>query len=111
TLARNFQRTRSSMYRVLNEIRAQRLMDRRIEFLANPLFDDPDLESDMLGPMPEQEAFEEARAAMRIPKDVPPELSSLYSMPLLTKPQEQHLFRKMNFLKHKAARLLDTMKT
>jgi RNA polymerase primary sigma factor len=42
---------------------------------------------------------------------VPPELVSLYSMPLLTKPQEQHLFRKMNFLKHKAARLLKSMTT
>jgi RNA polymerase sigma factor (sigma-70 family) len=31
-------------------------------------------------------------------------------MPLLNKEQEQHLFRKMNFLKFKAARLLEEMK-
>ena len=40
---------------------------------------------------------------MRVPKDAPPELASLYEMPLLNKEQEQHLFRKMNFLKHKAS--------
>jgi RNA polymerase sigma factor (sigma-70 family) len=32
-------------------------------------------------------------------------------MPLLNKDQEQHQFRKMNFLKHKANRLLEEMKT
>jgi RNA polymerase sigma factor (sigma-70 family) len=111
TLAKNFQRTRSSMYRVLNEIRAQRLLDRPIDYLGNPSFDDKALEAAMLAPMPDQEEFDEARAAMRTPKDVPPELASCYAMPLLTKPQEQHLFRKMNFLKHKAVRLLDSMKT
>jgi RNA polymerase sigma factor (sigma-70 family) len=47
---------------------------------------------------------------MRIPKDAPPELASLYETPLLNKEQEQHLFRKMNFLKFKAGRLLEGMK-
>src|SRR5262249_19707844 len=46
---------------------------------------------------------------MRIPKDVPPELASLYELPLLNKEQEQHLFRKMNFLKHKAHRLREQL--
>jgi RNA polymerase sigma factor (sigma-70 family) len=48
---------------------------------------------------------------LRIPKDAPPELASLYETPLLNKEQEQHLFRKMNFLKHKANQLLRSMKT
>jgi RNA polymerase primary sigma factor len=42
---------------------------------------------------------------MHAPKDAPPELASLYQMPLLNKEQEQHLFRKMNFLKHTAGKL------
>jgi RNA polymerase sigma factor (sigma-70 family) len=111
TLAKNFQRTRSSMYRVLNEIRAQRLLDHPIECLYHESFDEPALADEILAPMPEQEAFDEARRAMRVPKDAPPELAALYEMPLLTKPQEQHLFRKMNFLKYRAARLLEGMKT
>jgi RNA polymerase primary sigma factor len=111
TLAKNFQRTRSSMYRVLNEIRAQRLVDHPIEYLYNEMFDNSALEDETLAPMPDAEEFETARRAMRVPKDAPPELASLYEMPLLTKPQEQHLFRKMNFLKFRAAQRLASMKT
>jgi RNA polymerase sigma factor (sigma-70 family) len=55
--------------------------------------------------MPGAEQFEAARRGLRVPKDAPPELASLYEVPLLSKDQEQHLFRKMNFLKHKAAQL------
>jgi RNA polymerase primary sigma factor len=41
---------------------------------------------------------------------VPPELASCYEYPLLSKDQEQHQFRKMNFLKHQAAQLRDQMR-
>jgi RNA polymerase sigma factor (sigma-70 family) len=110
TLAKNFQRNRSSMYRVLNEIRAQRLMDQPIEYIYHESFDDPAQAAQILGDMPDAEAFEEARRKLRIPKDAVPELISNYEMPLLTKDQEQHLFRKMNFLKYHAAKMLEDMK-
>ncbi len=109
TLAKNFQRNRSTMYRVLNEIRAQRLLDHKIEFIDNPVFEEPGMEAEILAEMPDHEAFEEARRKIRVPKDAPAELASNYEMPLLSKPQEQHLFRKMNFLKHHASKLLATM--
>ncbi len=41
----------------------------------------------------------------RRPAGLPPYLASLYEMPLLTREQEAHLFRKYNFLKYKAAKL------
>jgi len=110
TLAKNFQRTRSSMYRVLNEIRAQRLLEQQVEYIGNPSFDDPAQEAVILAEMPGAETFEDSRRQMRVPKDAPPELASLYEMPLLNKEQEQHQFRKMNFLKHKAAQLLEAIK-
>ncbi|MBI2806815.1 MAG: sigma-70 family RNA polymerase sigma factor [Planctomycetes bacterium] len=110
TLAKNFQRNRSCMYRVLNEIRAQRFLDQPLEFIYHESFDDPDQAARIVAPMPNAEAFELARRHMRIPKDAPPELFSNYEMPLLTKDQEQHLFRKMNFLKHRAAKKLGEMK-
>jgi len=111
TLAKNFQRNRSSMYRVLNEIRAQRFMDQPIEYIGHPSFDDPAMREAFLGEMPDAEAFEESRRKLRIPKDAIPELISNYEMPLLTKDQEQHLFRKMNYLKHQANKMLEEMKT
>ena len=110
TLAKNFQRNRSSMYRVLSEIRAQRLMDHPIDPVFHVSFDDPAAAAGIIGTMPNAEAFEESRRKMRIPKDAPPELISNYEMPLLTKDQEQHMFRKMNFLKYQASRMLSEMK-
>jgi len=98
------------MYRVIHEIRAQRLMDLPTEYIPNPSFEDPAQEVAILGDMPGAAEFEEARRKMRIPKDAPPELASLYEMPLLNKEQEQHLFRKMNYLKFRALKLLDGMK-
>ena len=108
-LAKRFQRTRTSMYRVINEVRAQRLLDQPLDYIYHPSFDDPALEAEILAPMPGAEAYEAKRREMHVPKDVPPELASLYEMPLLTKDQEQHLFRKMNYLKHKAGQLREQL--
>jgi len=105
TLARKFGRTRNSMYRVLNESRAQHLLDQPLGWISHPSFDDPDLEAEILAPMPDLEAFEAKQREMKAPKDVPPELSALYETPLLNKDQEQHLFRQMNYLKYKAGKL------
>jgi RNA polymerase sigma factor (sigma-70 family) len=105
TLAKRFRRTRTSVYRVINEVRAQRLLEQSLECIYHPSFDDPKAEAEILAPMPELEKFEVQRRQMHAPKDAPPELAALYEMPLLSKEQEQHLFRKMNFLKHKAAQL------
>jgi RNA polymerase sigma factor (sigma-70 family) len=110
TLAKTFQRTTSSMYRVINEIRAQKLLDHPIDYMYHESFDNPELAEAILAPMPDAEEFEAARRQMRVPKDAPPELASLYEVPLLSKEQEQHLFRKMNFLKHKAKKLLESLR-
>jgi RNA polymerase sigma factor (sigma-70 family) len=105
TLAKRFQRTRTSVYRILNEVRAQRLLAQPLEYIPSPAFDDPAADLQIMGRMPNLDEYETQRRQMRIPKDAPPELASLYEMPLLSKEQEQHLFRKMNYLKHKANQL------
>ncbi len=110
TLAKKFQRTRTSMYRVINEVRAQRLLEQPLDYIPSPEFDKPELEAALLAPMPDADAYDAKRRAMHAPKDVPPELASCYEYPLLTKDQEQHQFRKMNFLKYKAAGLRDRMR-
>jgi RNA polymerase sigma factor (sigma-70 family) len=87
-------------------------MDHPIEFIPNESFENasPAYEAQILADMPGAEEFEAARRKMRIPKDAPPELASLYEVPLLNKEQEQHLFRKFNYLKFRAAKLLESMK-
>jgi RNA polymerase sigma factor (sigma-70 family) len=105
TLAKQFQRTRTSIYRVINEVRAKRILGQPLDYIHSPAFDEPRMEAEILGPMPEQDGFETNRRQMRAPKDAAPELAPLYEMPLLTREQEAHLFRKMNYLKHKAHQL------
>ena len=45
----------------------------------------------------------------RLPSGLPPYLASLYEVPLLSRNQEAHLFRKMNFLKYKASKLREKL--
>jgi RNA polymerase sigma factor (sigma-70 family) len=105
TLAKRFQRTRTSVYRVINEARAQRLLEQPLDYIYHESFDDSSRDAEFLAPMPAEATFQTQRAKMRAPKDVPLELASLYEVPLLSREQEQHLFRKMNYLKHKANKL------
>ena len=99
-IAKRYHRTRSSMYRVINEIRAERMLQQPMDYIYNPEFDDPSRESEILGPMPHEQEFFSKVKAMRPPKDVEAHMAHLYERPLLSREQEAHLFRKMNFLKH-----------
>jgi RNA polymerase sigma factor (sigma-70 family) len=108
-LAKRFHRTRTSVHRIVNEVRAKRLLAQPIDFLHNASFDEPAAAATILTPMPDLEAYEAHRAKARssVPGGLPPELSALYEMPLLNREQEAHLFRQMNFLKYQARRLRD----
>jgi RNA polymerase primary sigma factor len=107
-LARQFDRTRSSIYRIVNEMRARRLLETKIEYMPHPTFDDADARDTVLGPMP---GTLDGKAPRRTkpPKGLPPYLASLYEVPLLGRDQEAHLFRKMNYLKFLACRLRDAI--
>jgi RNA polymerase sigma factor (sigma-70 family) len=108
-LAKRFGRNRTSMYRVINEVRARRLLEQPLEYIYHPSFDNASLENEILASMQAWEQYEAQKREMRAPKDAPPELASLYEVPLLSKEQEQHLFRKMNFLKHKANKMRERL--
>lgn len=108
-LAKRFQRNRTSMYRVIHEVRAQKLLEHNLDFIPNAGFEDANLELAILAPMPGADEYEAKRKSMKAPKDVQTELGNLYEVPLLNKEQEQHLFRKMNFLKSKALKLRNSI--
>ncbi len=105
-LARRFCRTRASIYRIIGETRALRIGELPLDYIPNDQFAKvlrhPKIERKVLGPMP---ANEEALKKARLPSGLPPYLASLYEVPLLTRAQEAHLFRRMNYLKYKAGRL------
>ena len=61
---------------------------------------------EILGPPPESAL---PAKKLRVPSGMPAYMANLYEVPLLTREQEVHLFRKMNYLKYKAGRLRDTL--
>jgi RNA polymerase primary sigma factor len=102
TLAKQFCRTKTSIYRVINEMRARRIAELPIDFIPNPQFEKAGVEKEILGPMPEPD---QPTKKTRLPSGLPPYLASLYEVPLLTREQEAHLFRRFNYLKYRAAKL------
>jgi len=104
-LAKRFCRTKASIYRIVNEVRARRILELPLDYIPNPEFEailGGRQEREVLGPAP---AAEQPLKKPRLPSGLPPYLASLYEVPLLTREQEVHLFRKMNFLKFKASNL------
>jgi RNA polymerase sigma factor (sigma-70 family) len=98
------------VYRAINEVRAQRLLEQPLDYIHHPDFDLPAKEAEILTAMPGADEYEGKRLTMHAPRDVPPELASCYEYPLLSREQEFHLFRQMNYLKFKAAKLRDEMR-
>ena len=101
-LCKRYGRTRSSITRIVNEERARRLRELSLDYIPNPIFDKKSMTDEIMGDMPVVAGARKVRA----PSGLPHYLASLYDVPLLTREQEYHLFRKMNFLKHRAAKLL-----
>jgi RNA polymerase primary sigma factor/RNA polymerase sigma factor len=102
TLAERHHRTKTSVYRVINEMRARRIMELPLDFIPNPQFARAGIERTIMTDMPVNEL---ATKKTRLPAGLPPYLASLYEVPLLTREQEGHLFRKFNFLKYRATKL------
>ena len=106
SLAKRFCRTKTSIYRIIAEMRARRILELPLDHIANPQFEkvrSEKQEREILGPPPP--SAEPAPKRSRLPSGLPPYLASLYEVPLLSREQEMHLFRKMNYLKYKASRL------
>ncbi len=101
-LMKQFGRTKTTIYRVINEVRAARIKELPLDYIPNPRFSRKGAEKACLGPMPDSDV---PTKKARRPAGLPPYLASLYEMPLLTREQEAHLFRKYNFLKYRADKL------
>ena len=107
-LARRYCRTRSSVYRAVNEWRARKLLKASVQYMYSPEFDADDAEAVILGPFPENPQKQRRRPS-KAPAGLPPYLAGLYETPLLTREQEAYLFRKMNYLKYKVSRLREEL--
>ncbi len=105
-LAKRFGRPRSTIYRATQEVRAQRIMELPLDFIFNDEFTRPGAYRKILAPVPENP---NRVRAPRVPQGLPQYLASLYEVPLLTREQEAHLFRKFNYLKYRASKLREQL--
>jgi RNA polymerase sigma factor (sigma-70 family) len=109
-LAKQYRRTRGSIYRIINEARARQLLTRPIGFMPSPQFELPGADELFLsnssdGPAAVAHARARAASPGRPPDDLPPYLKSLYEVPLLDAASEKLLFARYNYLKYKADKL------
>ncbi len=106
TLAQKYCRTRTSIYRVINEMRASRILELPLDYIPNDIFPKPGVEKEIMAPVP---VSSEGARKPRAPSGLPAYLSSLYEVPLLTREQEYHLFRQFNYLKFRAGKLREQL--
>jgi RNA polymerase primary sigma factor len=104
TIAKTRKRTRAGKPAASAALRrrAADLLETEFEYVFSPEFDRPGAGETILGEPP---AYESATVTVTPPADAPPYLAELYRFPLLTREQEHHWFRKMNYLKYRADRL------
>jgi RNA polymerase primary sigma factor/RNA polymerase sigma factor len=105
-IARRFKISRSSVYRIVNRLRAVELLNEDFSYIPSPEFDERGAEKRILhSPEPELPPEHLERKRPSNPDALPPYLRSLYDTPLLTRELEQHLFRQFNYLKYKISKL------
>lgn len=77
-----------------------------IKVFYHSSFDDPKEHEKIMAEMPDFEKYLKDKEKIKKinMEKISPEMLPCYESPLLTKEQEQHLFRKMNYLKYKASK-------
>jgi RNA polymerase sigma factor (sigma-70 family) len=100
TLSRRMCRTKQAIYRVVLDERIERLTKRKLRFIDDPLYHQPDAES-AVNAIASAEQLPAAPKAedLRVPRDLPAYLQDLYRTPLLTPARERAMFLKFNFRK------------
>jgi RNA polymerase primary sigma factor len=101
-------RSRSRVDRHENSIRARRILETEIEYVAHPSFNDPSARDEILSPTPESTQGK-CRRRSKTPTGLSPYLTGNRAAPLLNREQETHLFRQMNYLKYLADRLRNSI--
>jgi RNA polymerase sigma factor (sigma-70 family) len=100
-VAHRVRRPRSTVYRVIVEERIARLNRRKVRFIDDPIYRDPEAERQVDELVTNQDlSASPAKEEQRVPRDLPPYLQDLYRTPLLTPAKERALFLKFNFHKH-----------
>jgi len=103
-IARRTNRGKTAVYRAVVEERLAALLRRKVRFIDDPLYHQPDAADVVEQIVSQEELPAQAKPEeMRIPRDLPAYLQDLYRTPLLTPGRERALFLKLNFHKYEFA--------
>jgi RNA polymerase sigma factor (sigma-70 family) len=99
-IAKRLHQPRSAVYRAILRDRVDRLNNRKVRFIDDPLYHEPDAAIAIQDMVSQRElAVDSSPAELRAPRDLPPYLCDLYRVPLLSPSRERALFLKFNFHK------------
>ena len=101
-LADQFGLPRWAIYRIILDDRVARLVRRKMKFIDDPLYHQPDAD-EVVEQIVSQQQLPAPAEPPRIPRDLPAYLQDLYRTPLLTPGRERALFLKFNFQKFQFA--------
>jgi RNA polymerase sigma factor (sigma-70 family) len=104
-LTERFDRSKSSIYRIINQRTAKKLLAKKVEFVDSSEFLEEDAGENILGnpisfEIPTSEIITEPSKLSG--NSLTEYLSTLKDMPILKREQELELFRRYNFLKYEA---------
>jgi len=101
-LAKRFRSTPARISRIVGQEQFKRVQELPLDYIPNDRFKRMSAAQQRVVLAPAPENSRPSKTVAR-PVGLPPYLASMYETPLLSREQEQHLFRKMNYLKHKAS--------
>jgi len=91
--------------------RAEKLLDTKLRIFSHPMFDELKQKKNIIADIPGAEKFQiDGNKVQKLrTSKIAPEMRPCYEAPLLNFEQEQHLFRKMNYFKYRAKKLMEGM--
>ncbi len=101
-IAKRHQRSEANVRETIREFRILRIMELPLACVYNEVFDHEGSHASLVSELPEPDR---KPRQVRPPAGLPAYLTSLYHTDLLTKPQEQHLFRRYNYRKFRVEQL------
>jgi len=111
-ISRKYRRGRSTVYRIVREMKAQAILNAKTEYIYNPIFDDANAEQIVLGePLTTIERLSaEYDEPLPGARPQPAYLKEAGRTPLLSREEEADLFRRYNYIKYRLARLKRDLK-
>jgi RNA polymerase primary sigma factor len=109
-LMNKFDRSRSSIFRILKHRRIQALLAKKIEFIYSDEFAGENAQEDITGPREVLEILDKRLMPRKKEGAYVDYIENLKNAPVLNRQQEQDLFRRYNYLKYRAGQFREQIR-